>query len=113
MRVGLSTRVGAMGSEMCGAIQSLNGEEDRRMKHRVLRRSMLVGMVLGVFVAGFLLGSVSQRSADAQLPGIGKGALGSVTELGSSIVEMQQHVSGLQKNIDTLKKIEGALGGGK
>jgi hypothetical protein len=56
---------------------------------------------------------VSQRSADAQLPGIGQGALGSVTELGSSIVEMQQHVTGLQKNLDTLKKIQGALGGGK
>jgi hypothetical protein len=84
---------------------------------------MLVGMCLGLFVVGFFLGSVSQRSADAQLPGIGKGALekakesggtlGSVTELGSSIVEMQEHVNGLQKNLDTLKKIQGALGGGK
>jgi len=62
---------------------------------------------------GFLLGSVSQRHADAQLPGIGQGALGSVTELGSSIVEMQQHVNGLQKNLDTLKKIQGVLGGGR
>jgi hypothetical protein len=83
------------------------------MKQRVLRRSLLVGLYLGLFVAGFLCGSVSQRSADAQLPGIGQGALGSVTELGSSIVEMQQHVTGLQKNLDTLKKIQGALGGGK
>jgi hypothetical protein len=83
------------------------------MKSRVLRRSILVGMVLGVFAVGFLLGSVSQRSADAQLPGIGQGALGSVTELGSSIVEMQQHVNGLQKNLDTLKKIQGTLGGGR
>jgi hypothetical protein len=93
------------------------------MKRNVLRRSMLVGMVLGVFVVGFFVGSVSQRSADAQLPGIGQGALekgkesggalGSVTELGSSIVEMQEHVTGLQKNLDTLKKIQGALGGGK
>jgi hypothetical protein len=72
---------------------------------------MLVGMVLVVFVAGFFLGSVSQRSADAQLPGIGKGALGAASELGSSIVEMQQHVNGLQKNLDTLKKIQGALSG--
>jgi hypothetical protein len=93
------------------------------MKQRVLRRSMLVGMFLGMFVVGFFLGSVSQHSADAQLPGIGKGvlekgkesggALGSVTELGSSIVEMQEHVSGLQKNLVTLKKIQGALGGGR
>jgi hypothetical protein len=41
------------------------------------------------------------------------GALGSVTELGSSIVEMQQHGDGLQKNLATLKKVEVALGGGK
>jgi hypothetical protein len=83
------------------------------MKQRVLRRSLLVGMCLGLFAMGFVCGSVSQRSADAQLPGIGQGALGSVTELGSSIVEMQQHVTRLQKNLDTLKKIQGALGGGK
>ena len=83
------------------------------MTQRVLRRSLLVGMCLGLFVVGFVCGSVSQRNADAQLPGIGQGALGSVTELGSSIVEMQQHVNGLQKNLDTLKKIQGALGGGK
>ena len=83
------------------------------MHSRVLRRSLLVGMGLGLFGVGFLCGSVSQRSADAQLPGVGKGALGSVTELGSSIVEMQQHVDGLQKNLATLKKVEAALGGGK
>ena len=83
------------------------------MNQRVLKRSLLVGMCLGLFVMGFLLGSVSQRQADAQLPGVGQGALGSVTELGSSIVEMQQHVTGLQKNLDTLKKIQGVLGGGK
>ena len=83
------------------------------MQSSVLRRSLLVGMCLGLFVVGFVCGSVSQRRADAQLPGIGKGALGSVTELGSSIVEMQQHVNGLQKNLDTLKKIQGALGGGR
>jgi hypothetical protein len=83
------------------------------MKQRVLRRSLLVGMCLGLFVVGFVCGAVSQRSANAQLPGIGQGALGAVTELGSSIVEMQQHVTGLQKNLDTLKKIQGALGGGR
>jgi hypothetical protein len=83
------------------------------MKRNVLRRSLLVGMCLGLFGVGYLCGSVSQRQADAQLPGVGQGALGSVTELGSSIVEMQQHVTGLQKNLDTLKKIQGALGGGK
>ena len=66
----------------------------------------------GMFVLGFVSGSVSQRPAQAQIPGVG-GALGSVQELGSSIVEMQQHVDGLQKNLATLKKVQGALGGGK
>jgi hypothetical protein len=36
-----------------------------------------------------------------------------VQELGSSIVEMQQHVDGLQKNLATFKKVQAALGGGK
>ena len=39
------------------------------------------------------------------------GPVGSVAQLGSSIVEMQDHVTGLQKNIDTLKKVQSALGG--
>jgi hypothetical protein len=83
------------------------------MPSRVLRRSLLVGLCLGLFGVGFVCGAVSQRRAEAQLPGIGQGALGSVTELGSAIVEMQQHVNGLQKNLDTLKKIQGVLGGGR
>jgi hypothetical protein len=93
------------------------------MTRRVLERSVLVGMLVGMFVVGFLCGSVSQRQANAQLPNIGKealdkakesgGALGSVTQLGSSIVEMQEHVNGLQKNLDTLKKVQETLGGKK
>jgi hypothetical protein len=34
-----------------------------------------------------------------------------VTQLGSSIVEMQNHVNGLQKNLETLKTVQSALGG--
>jgi hypothetical protein len=41
----------------------------------------------------------------------GSGALGPVGEMGTSLVEMQEHVSGLQKNIDTLKKVQSALTG--
>jgi hypothetical protein len=37
--------------------------------------------------------------------------LGSAAQLASSLTEMQGHVSGLQKNIDTLKKVQSALGG--
>jgi hypothetical protein len=75
-------------------------------------RWVFVSLLGGMFVLGFVSGSVSQRPAQAQVPGVG-GALGSVKELGSSIVEMQQHVEGLQKNLATLKKVEVALGGGK
>jgi len=39
------------------------------------------------------------------------GALGSAAKLGTAIVEMQDHVTALQKNIDTLKGIKSALGG--
>jgi len=90
------------------------------MAPRTIRRAFRVGMVAGVFAGGFVCGSLTQQNADAQLKDLGGaamkaaggGALGSVGELGSSIVEMQEHVSGLQKNIDTLKKVQSALGGG-
>jgi hypothetical protein len=39
------------------------------------------------------------------------GAVGSVAKLGTSILDMQQHLDGLQKNLDTLKQIKAALGG--
>lgn len=75
----------------------------------------------GIFVLGFLCGSVAQRPAQAQWKELGGevvkqagqqgGALGSATQLGSAIVDMEGHVSALQKNLDTLKKIKAALGG--
>ena len=93
------------------------------MNQHYIRRGVFVSLLGGMFMLGFVSGSVSQRSAQAQVPGVGKGvleqatgaggALGSITELGSSIVEMQQHVDGLQKNLGTLKKVQAALGGGK
>jgi hypothetical protein len=98
-------------------------KQEGKMRQHSIRRGVLVSLLGGMFVLGFVSGSVSQRSAQAQVPGVGKGileqatgaggALGSVAELGSSIVEMQQHVNGLQKNLDTLKKVQSALGGGK
>lgn len=93
------------------------------MHQNSIRRVVFVSLLGGMFVLGYVSGSVSQRSAQAQVPGVGKGvlekatgaggAVGSVAELGSSIVEMQQHVDGLQKNLATLKKVQAALGGGK
>lgn len=91
------------------------------MKKGFLGRGLMISMLLGMFVLGFLAGTVNQRYADAQkIPGMGDvldkagksgGALGSVTQLGSSIVEMQDHVNGLQKNLETLRKVQSALGG--
>jgi hypothetical protein len=77
-----------------------------------------------MFLIGVVCGSLSQRYATAQVPGMGKGGVGevmkgvggpvgSVAELGSSIVEMQEHVNGLQKNLETLKKVQSALSLGK
>ncbi len=86
-----------------------------------MNRAVQVGILAGVFAAGFLCGSVTQRSADAQLKELGEsavkqagesgGALGSAVQLGSAIVDMQQHLDGLQKNVDVLKKIKSSLGG--
>ena len=91
---------------------------------RHVTRAVLVAISAGIFSLGYLCGSVSQQRADAQnppAPGLGglleqatkSGSLGSVGQLGTSIIEMQQHVTGLQKNIDTLKGIQSALTGTK
>ena len=83
-------------------------------------RSLRVALFLGVFGLGFLCGALSQQRADAQMKELGgaalkeaagSGALGSVGEMGTSILEMQEHVTGLQKNLDTFKKVQSALGG--
>ena len=39
------------------------------------------------------------------------GPVGSVAQFGSSITEMQDHISGLQKNLDTFKKVQASLPG--
>jgi len=92
------------------------------MRHAMIRWSTRLGLAALLFGAGYFTGSVGERDANAQgLKELGGaamkeaagsgGALGSAAELGTSIVEMQEHVSGLQKNLDTLKKIQAALGG--
>lgn len=82
--------------------------------------SLRAAMLIGMFGVGFFCGSLSEQRADAQLKDLGgkvmkeaagSGALGPVGELGTSIVEMQEHVTGLQKNIDTLKQVQSALSG--
>ena len=90
------------------------------MKRRAISRYFGVLMILGVFGLGYFCGSLSQRRADAQVGGLGGvlekaggmgGPVGSAAQLGSSLVEMQDHVTGLQKNIDTLKKVQSSLTG--
>ena len=88
------------------------------MTKRMIARATLIGIVLGSFSVGYFCGSVSHRRADAQglgstLEQLGKGGgpLAAVSQLGSSIVEMETHVSGLQKNLDVLKKVQSALTG--
>jgi hypothetical protein len=76
--------------------------------------------VTAVFGAGYLCGTATQHNANAQLGDIGSdvmkrasesgGALGSVAKLGTTISDLEQHVKGLQKNIDTLKSVKSALG---
>ena len=88
------------------------------MTRTTMRRGAMVVVLLLVFGLGYMCGVASQPRADAQgLGGVleqaGKagGSMGQVSQLGSSILEMQDHVSGLQKNLDTLKKVQSALTG--
>ncbi len=91
-------------------------------KKRMARAAML-GILIAVFGLGYICGTISVQPAAAQLPqlpgglggqaGQGGGILQTATQMGSSISEMEQHVTGLQKNLDTLKKIQSVLGGGK
>jgi hypothetical protein len=83
-----------------------------------IARGVMIAMPLAAFTLGYRCGAVTQPRAAAQgLGGIldqaGKsvGPLGAATQLGSSIVEMQDHVTGLQKNLETLRKVQSALTG--
>jgi hypothetical protein len=86
-----------------------------------LGHGMQIALVGGVFAAGFVCGSLGRGRADAQLKEMGGavmkqageqgGALGSVSQLATAIGDMQQHVDGLQKNIETLKQVKTAIGG--
>jgi len=87
-------------------------------KLRLAFRGLLVAVV---FTAGYLAGTLNQPTAQAQVGDLGKdmlnqaagnqGMMGQAAQLGTAITEMQEHVNGLQKNIDTLGKVKAALGG--
>jgi hypothetical protein len=87
------------------------------MTKRKFSRALAIVGIVGVFGLGYVCGSMTQRQAEAQMGGMlekaGKmgGPIGSVAEFGSSIAEMQDHITGLQKNLDTFKKVQGSLTG--
>jgi len=91
------------------------------MSHNTILYSARIGIVTAIFSAGFLCGSLTQHSANAQLGELGGemlkkaagsgGTLGSIAQLGTTITDMEKNVSGLQQNIDMLKKVKTALGG--
>lgn len=61
---------------------------------------------IGAFLLGFALGGVSLHVASAQ------GLFGlktSVSQIGSALVEMQQNVDALQKNMGTIKQAKDQL----
>lgn len=93
------------------------------MTTRALKRSMQVGAILGIFGAGYFCGSIGERQAIADMKSLGGavgsavaneatgGAVGQAAKLGTAITDMQEQVDGLQKNLQTLKTIQSALGG--
>ena len=82
-----------------------------------LSRGLMTAVIVGVFGLGYVCGSMTQRQAEAQIGGLldkasqAGGPIGSVAQFGSSLVEMQEHISGLQKNLDTFKKVQASLTG--
>ena len=82
-----------------------------------MKKGIRVGVLAAVFAAGYLCGSVSHRSAQAQMGDVMKkaaesgGPLGTAAKLGTAISDMQEEVNGLQKNLSTLRDIKTALGG--
>jgi len=82
-----------------------------------ISRGLVTALFIGVFGLGYICGSITQRQAEAQIGGLlekaGKagGPIGSVAQFGSSITEMQDHIAGLQKNLDTFKKVQSSLTG--
>ena len=87
------------------------------MTKRKFSRGLMSAVIVGVFGLGYVCGSMTQRPAQAQIGGLlekaGKagGSVGSVAQFGTSIVEMQDHITGLQKNLDTFKKVQASLTG--
>ena len=68
-------------------------------------RMMLIASI-STFVLGFGLGGISLHAASAQ--GL-FGLKGSITQIGTALVEMQKNVDDLQKNMETIKQAKDQL----
>lgn len=87
-----------------------------------MRSAIRIGALVAVFGTGYLLGAVTQTTAEAQMGEMGKkameqaagsgGPLGTAAQLGTTITGLQKNVTELQGHIDTLNKIKAALPGG-
>lgn len=83
--------------------------------------SVRIGVLTVIFAAGYLCGSMTQRNANAGLEDLGGdimkraaeggGTLGTAAQLGTTITDMEKHISGLQQNLETIKKVKSMLGG--
>ncbi|MBJ6725487.1 hypothetical protein [Geomesophilobacter sediminis] len=90
------------------------------MERLIAARYLRVAAVAAIFSFGFFCGSLSRQDAQAQLGNVGGdllkraeqggGTMGGVAQLGSTISDMEKNVNGLQKNLDTLKKVRALLG---
>ena len=73
-----------------------------------MKKLVLVITMLVFFVAGYLTGSIRTRDAIALelggLTGLG-GTVDSLKSLGRTIIEMDENVHKLQKNIDNVKNV--------
>lgn len=86
-----------------------------------MKSSIRVGAAAAIFTAGFMLGSISQRPAEAQLGGLKDkamdaageqgGTVGAASQLGTQLTDMKKNLDGLQKNYEMLKKVQDLLGG--
>jgi hypothetical protein len=82
-----------------------------------ISKGLVTAIIVGVFGLGYFCGSMTQRQAEAQMGGLMEkagqmgGPVGSVAQFGSSLSEMQDHIAGLQKNLDTFKKVQSSLTG--
>jgi len=80
-------------------------------------RGLMIAAIVGVFGLGYVCGSMTQQQANAQMGGMMEkagqmgGPVGSVAQFGSSHHGDAGHLSGLQKNLDTFKKVQSSLPG--